>query len=270
MVLELIREENISKYLGLIAGEDLFDMRSGSATCFGVYDEEADIAVSTLSASIYPDYIRIRRLYTIPEYRNRGIATELLNRVSNISSPPPFYVFDVNPDSDMKFFKKRRFAKSPSHYSFITGKLGEVITESISEAELADMEIVTIEQVDPGELGKFVVYMGVDGLLQMPEAGFESERFSDVSMICKAKGKIVAAVLVEEKNSWIQITWMKGNINKALSAAFGAVIEAIKNEFDPSEDIRILVCDEKGRDDASSRFVSFSEDKIRIYIKGAS
>ena len=77
MVLELIREENISKYLGLIAGEDLFDMRSGSATCFGVYDEEADIAVSTLSASIYPDYIRIRRLYTIPEYRNRGIATEL-------------------------------------------------------------------------------------------------------------------------------------------------------------------------------------------------
>ena len=63
MNVEMINDDIVEEYLDLLTSEEVFGCSNGRISCFGAYDEDTGEPMGVLTAEIFPEYIRIKRIY---------------------------------------------------------------------------------------------------------------------------------------------------------------------------------------------------------------
>ena len=268
MQTEIITPDTVSKYLGVLTGDEIYAISDDRYTCFGAFDNKSGHGLGILAAQVLPEYIKIERIFTLPEYRNQGIASALLDLATGIPNPPTFRIFIDSPVSDTVFLVNRGFAEEDSSYSFITGRLGDVVSVSRTGKLAGGLEVLPADKTDQRHLAQFVFSSGFDDFVQIPEGFLDMDRFSDGSTVCSHYGKVLSAVLLEELDDWLQITWMKGSDNRSMLSAFSALKRELDQEYVPGAAIRFLICDDKDRALISNLIRNSREEKIRIFKRG--
>lgn len=269
MKAELITEENIWKCLPIMTNDDYRGWDDGLLSCFGVFDEESGNAVSLASVMIFPEQIRIERLFTLPEYRRKGAATELLRVIMDVPDEIklPFTALIFDKDANTGFLTSRGFKEERSDYSCIISTLSEMKDLKVSEKLKAGITLLPLEKVNANELEHFIFSSEPDTFLQFPEYEFSMDRFSEGSIVCRHNGRITSAILLEELEGLMQVTWLHGSDTRSLYCSFSMLKKILEKDLSPETKIRVLICADKGKDAVLDLFKSSEEIPIRVFKK---
>ena len=265
MQTELITADNINKYFPLLLLEEFYGIRSGRVCGFGAYDKSSGIALGVIIAQIYDDYIRIRRIYALPDYRRQGVGETLLKLITKISGSVEFDVFINSLKSYPDFLLNRDFEETDSSYNYIYSRPCDVSGSALDDEHRTGYEVLTADSINDRVLANFVFNRSFDPFMQFPEGIFDRERFSDGSIVVKKNDEIVAVVLIEEPDECVQISWMSGSDSVALEYAFSVAVKELEAEYGSEESFRVLVCSEKERQSVEGLFDSFRKEQIRIF-----
>lgn len=264
MNVEMINDDIVEEYLDLLTSEEVFGCSNGRISCFGAYDEDTGEPMGVLTAEIFPEYIRIKRIYVRHEFADEGVDEALIDIVTDLPDEArlPIYMFGTENEIDPEFLEDNGFEKVPSKYSYIEGKLGDYISVA---ASLGDGELKTLNQVPAEELEKYVFKTEHDAFMQIPEDYLDTEKFSEVSLVMLKKRLIEGAILLEEEENYIYVPYIQANDNKLLLYAFFILKKLLFTEFEPEDRIRFLICDGKGREALTRIIRNCEEYEIGIY-----
>ncbi len=267
MQIEMVTEKRLSAYMQLMTADEFYAISDGRLTCMGVYDETADKAAGVITLKVLPDYIRIVRIYTEPSYRCKGVASTLLDIATDFSDNkhPDFYFILSDEEADTDFLARRGFVKEPEQYGFITGRICDMARFMPADETDSDFSVTNADDVDVDSLFRFVFGMDHDSFLQFPEGYLDMDRFSDGSIICQGAGGIKAAMMIEEMEEYIQVTWSGASEERFLGPLFATLHKEYMIEYGLNEQIRLLTCNPKEKEMLSKVFERYEELPISIY-----
>ena len=70
---EIITNEDLKRYLGLLDNMEILGMKSDRYTCFGAFDRITKKGMGVLVAEVLEECIHIKRIYVLPKYRRKGV-----------------------------------------------------------------------------------------------------------------------------------------------------------------------------------------------------
>ena len=269
MKMEMITQENISKYLKLLSNDEVFGLEDGRFSAFGATEDDTDTACGVLVAHILPEFIRIVKLFTLPEYRRRGIATTLLEKATDLPEElaMPFYVISAG-EQDFAFLEKNGFQATDDRYFFLSGWLEDLEDLPKPSKPILGQKILPADHIPYESLSDYVLKSSHDEILQFPEKELDMARFSDGSLVCTQNNDISAVVLMEEMDEYIQISWIHCKDSRSLYSIFSVMKKALKTEYDPEAELRFLLCNEKGEDAIDKLFRYRDRIPVKVYKLG--
>ena len=127
---ESINSENITRYMELLSNAEIFGISEGRLCAFGAFDEKTDNILGVLVTEIFPEYIRIEKLYTVPEYRNKGVAKKLLCIIIEpiVTKKIPIFIYTTD-SIDVSYIQSKGFKKTDDDYCYIEGRLGDLLAQ---------------------------------------------------------------------------------------------------------------------------------------------
>ena len=208
---ESINSENITRYMELLSNAEIFGISEGRLCAFGAFDEKTDNILGVLVTEIFPEYIRIEKLYTVPEYRNKGVAKKLLCIIIEpiVTKKIPIFIYTTD-SIDVSYIQSKGFKKTDDDYCYIEGRLGDLKDFSLPSKD--------------------------------------SNRFSDGSLVCIKDGKIEAVMLTEEQDERIDVTYIHSTDGRYILDLFSVLKRMYMEEYTPQTTIRFLICNNKGRE----------------------
>ncbi len=261
MLIEWITRENLPAYVHLLTGDELIGMENGRISCFGAIDERTWQAMGMISLQILPRHIEIKRLFTIPLYRRRGVATALLEQATDLpeNEKRPFYVITEADGADTGFLISRGFTQARSKYAFLTGSL-----KNLQGEEGFDGKVLPIGKTSYRSLTDYVTENKPDTFLQLPEIIPDMNRFSEDSLCCVQDGRLCGTLLLEELSAGLQIALLR-----AEECCTGALFAELKRQMEPEcgsdAVLRFLICGEGDRMLAQKSLSDSREQPIHIF-----
>ncbi|MBR4514258.1 MAG: GNAT family N-acetyltransferase [Lachnospiraceae bacterium] len=268
MNIEVIHEESVKKYMGLLTADEILGLEEDRFSCIGAYDEESGEALGIVTAQIQPRHITITRLFTAPEKRRMGVATALLDFITKLPEGVrmTFYVIATEAEADTDFLLKRGFTEARSKYSYLSCKL-ENFAGNAEVNKKDGVDIVTIDRVDPKFLSEYIYEHKPDTFFQLPEPELDMERFSDGSLCFVKDKKICGVMLLEEAENYNLISMVRYEDEESYDQLFAVMRMVLDSEYAPSSEIRLLICDEKEREAFGGFFEQSSELPVKIFKK---
>ncbi|MCR4907562.1 MAG: GNAT family N-acetyltransferase [Lachnospiraceae bacterium] len=269
MRIEIVEGERTADYLKLLSNDELFAIQSGRYTCFGAFDESSSEPVAVLIARILPEFIHIVKIFTLPAYRRQGVASDLLKTATDL--PPrdilPFYVFTNDDNADTLFLKNRGFEQEDLKYSSLICRFRDFNDIKLPEKINPGIRVVPAQSVPLSELRDFILSSSPDRLLRFPEPEPDFERFSEASLVCLKNDRISAAIILEEPDDHLLVTWVHGNDPKSLYFLLAAVKKLTDHEFEPDETIHFLICKKAEKALINKLFSRFEEHPVHVFQK---
>ena len=96
---------------------------------------------------------------------------------------------------------------------------------------------------------------------------YDPNRFSDGSIVCVKNKRVVALILMEEKDDSITIPYMDGDDLTYVYYGFSVLRKRLLEEYTPSEEIRFLICKENEKEVVEELMSHSKEKRIKIYEK---
>lgn len=263
---EIVDENTIKNYMELLTNWEIFGIYNESVTCFGAFDDKKSRPMGVLIAEVFFHYIWIEKLFTLPLYRKNGVATELLNWATDIPDEHtmPFYIYGTGDFIDEVFLLNKGFTKEFSNYFCMSGTLGDLL-DVHPPKNIGSYDMRTIKHVDFNKISDFVFHSDYDNFLQFPEEELILDRFSDGSIVCLNCGNIEAMVLLEEFDTFVQVTYIRGNDNKALMYCFSMLKRVLLSEYTPKMQLKFLSYDENGKNAIKSLLTNCDEKPISVF-----
>lgn len=237
----MIAEENEADFLEFLSTDELFGIDEGRFSGLGAYDGETNEPMGILIAEILPDYIRLRKLYTLPKYRRKGVATTLLGIATDLPDDVQMPIlFATEKEVNTKYLESKGFMEEKGPYSFVRGTLADVRVLPISKNDMDVFDVCPMSRVAEKDVLQFIATSPRDAFLQFPEGVPDIERFNDSGLVCLKKGAIEACLLTEDFDDAIQITWMHGKNKEALYSLLSQFYELLREDLSPEDNLRIL------------------------------
>ncbi len=267
MQIEMVTTERLSAYMHLMTPDEFYAITDDRLTCMGVYDEKANTPAGVITLKVLPDHIRIVRLFTEPSYRQKGVASTLLEIATDISGGerPDYYFILSDGEADTDFMARRGFAPEAGKYSFITGRIRDLETFRSADEDKADFSVTSAEEVDADALSRFVFGMEHDNFLQFPEGYVDMDRFSEGSIICQGVGGVKGAMMIEEMEDYIQVTWVGASEERFFGPLFATLYREYIKEYGLDAQIRFLACSPNEKEVLSKVFVRSEELPVSVY-----
>ena len=268
MKTEVITENKLAKYMTCLTNDEVFGMMNDRITCFGAFDESTGEAVGVLSAEILPDYIHIIRCFILPNHEDSGAGEMLLSKATNVSADVefPFLFYDTEDKINEPLLEAAGFKKRFKKYSYITGRLSNLKDVPLPPID-KDIEVLPADMVSQRLISDYVYNSKKDTVLQIPEMIYDPNRFSDGSIVCVKNKRVVALILMEEKDDSITIPYMYGDDLTYIYYGFSVLRERLLEEYTPSEEIRFLICKENEKEVVEELMSHSKEKRIKIYEK---
>ena len=267
MLTEIISIANLHRYMNILNPDETIGMNADRFICFGAYDEENGNGMGIACVQILPEQIRIERIYTLPEYRNRGVATALFGMMTDLPKDVdlPFTVVIYEDDPDTAFLTKHGFTELESNFSYIDGTLDQLKDLDVPAKMRKGITLFPADHVDIADLERFISTSPCDNFLQFPEYEVDMDRFSEGSIVCMQDGNIAASIMIEELNDCIQLTWFFGTDAKPIFCAFYMLKQELTLEYEPSTKIRSLIHKGRGLDAIEKMLGVRDTHNVRIY-----
>ena len=267
VTIKLITPENIVEFIQLLTPEDIFGINDGILTSFAACIGEEEIPASIVSAHIYPEHITVKRLFTLPEYRRRHLATDLMDVIKSRPEEAklPIYVFHTGNEELDAFLKDASFHEEDSKFCFVSGTFGDLVDLPAPAEVSNDIKIKSIMAVPREAVADFIYRSPYDELIQFPDRATELPLFSDASILSIQGKEVKAALLIEESDEDIQITWAYGPDSKQLYNCFYYMKKVLSSDFGTETVIRCLCTGEKTKTSYSKLFTRHEEIKIHTY-----
>ncbi|MBP5309916.1 MAG: GNAT family N-acetyltransferase [Lachnospiraceae bacterium] len=262
---ERINSENITRYMHLLSNAEIFGISDERLCAFGASDERTDNTLGVLVTEIFPQYIRIEKLYTVSEYRNNGVAEKLLSIIIEpiVTKKMPIFIYTTD-SIDVSYIQSKGFKKTDDDYCYIEGRLGNL--KDISLPSKKDSIVFdTIDKVSVKDLDRFVFRNPHDNLIQFPEGLVDINRFSDGSLVCKKDGKIEAVILTEEQDDRIDVTYIYSTDAKYILNLLSILKKLYMEEYTPQTMIRFLICNNKVREGIEKILAESKERPLNVY-----
>ena len=261
---EIITEESIGKYLKLLRNEEIFGILDGRISGIGACDDETDLPQGILTAEIHMDYIRIRRIHVLPEYREGDTAHILLHVVMDLPEDlkMPFMCYGTEDEIDTELLSEYGFKEISTDYSWIEGLLANY--KEIKAPPKA-YEVGTLDKAPMDRVQRFVLESNYDKLLQIPDGYLEGDRFSDASLVCMDRNTIVSVILMEETDDTIRIPYMHTKNNLALLYALFVLRKLLNSEYESKARLQFLMHKGIGREAIRALIHPGYEKKIRVF-----
>ena len=262
---ESINSGNITRYMHLFSNVEIFGINDDRFSAFGAFDEITDKPTGVLVTEIFPEYIRIEKLYTVPEYRNNGVAEKLLNIIRKTvkTSKMPILIYTTE-SFDVSYIQSKGFKKTDDNYCYIEGRL-EDLKDIKLPSKKKSIVFDTIDRVSTKDLDRFVFRNPYDKLIQFPEGLIDTNRFSDGSLVCKKDGKIEAVMLIEEQDDRIDVTYIYGTDSRYILNLFSILKRMLMEEYTPQTLIRFLICNNIGREGIEKILAESKERPLNVY-----
>ncbi len=269
MRIEIVEGERTADYLKLLSNDELFAIQSGRYTCFGAFDESSSEPMAVLIARINPEFIHIVKIFTLTAYRRKGVASDLLKTATDLPARDilPFYVFVNDDDADPLFLKNRGFEEADLNYSSLICRFRDFNDIKLPEKTSPGIRVVPADSVPLAQLWDFILSSSPDRFLRFPEPEPDFERFSEASLVCLKNDRISAAIILEEPDDHIKVTWMHGSDPKSLYYLLAAVKKLTDHEFEPDETIHFLTCNDTEKALINKLFSHFEEQRIHVFLK---
>ena len=270
MQTEAITNENLKKYQPLLSNDEILGIEDGLFSCFGAYDENSGKSCSVLITRSLPEYIRLERLYTLPEYRGQGAGSALLSLVTGLpeNASHPFYAIATGKDADVGFLQKKGFEENPKHYHYLCGTLEDL--ESIPQPQKSSraFRVLPLKKVPEKVLKDYIQNISLEDRPLFPEMMMNGDRSSENGLICMQDQEICAVLLMEELNEYIKISRIHCNDDTALYHTFSVMKKTLKSEYDPETEIRFLLCGVQEENTVEKIFRYRQRIPLRIYRFG--
>ena len=262
---ESINFENIVRYMHILSNVEIFGISDERFSAFGAFDERTDSTIGVLVTEIFPEYIRIEKLYTVPDYRNNGVAEKLLNiiRTPLETKKIPIYIYTTD-SIDVSYIQSKGFERTDDNYCYIEGRLGDLKDIKLPSKNNA-IVFDTIETIPVKDLDRFIFRNPHDDLIQFPEGLVDTNRFSDGSLVCKVDGKIKAVMLIEEQDDRIDVTYIYGTDSRYVLNLFSLLKRLYMEEYTPQTRVRFLICNNMGREGIEKILVENQEKPLSVY-----
>ncbi len=259
---EVLMEETIGKYMEFLRNEDIFGIMNGRYTCVGASDGESGQPLGILTAEIHMDHIRVKGIRVLPGAE--GAARALLGIITDLPEDMEVSVLFLGTDeeTDEKLLTESGFTETESKYSCFEG-----ILEDLKEMEAPpkSCDIGTLDQAPLQKVEGFVLGSEYDRVLQVPDGYLDEDRFSDASLVCMDRGKVVGVILLEETDDLIHVPYIRTKDGKALLYAFYVLRKLLTSEYAPKAKIRFLLCDGVGREAVKAMLPGGREKKLRVF-----
>ena len=242
MKIEQITRKNIDDYLDLMSPDDIFGTNQERYISFGAYEEDTEVVMGTITLEILADYISIKSIYTDPEYRNRGVASAMLDFVKNTPGVEPFPICAYT-DEECEFLQHRGFSREESRYTIAEGKLGNLERPRLEGSVRRGNIVKYLDEVDQEVIENFVESSPHDETLQFPDMSVDTRRFSEGSLVCFSDGKVNGALLMEEPEDYVQVTWAYSPSEEVLLLMLSIMKTELDFEYESRKNIRFLQCD---------------------------
>jgi GNAT superfamily N-acetyltransferase len=259
MFVEQLSRDNIDEYIQLLSPDEIFGTELERYTSFGAYDEESGEVLGTISLEVLADYISIKSIYTAPEHRNKGVGTALIDFVKNAPGVDKFPLCMIT-DDECSFLQNRGFTKEESRYTIADGKLGNLERPRLEGTVRKGNIIRYLDEVERDVIEDFVETSPHDDFIQFPDMAVDPRRFSEGSLVCFKNGEVTGALLMEEPEDYIQITWAYAASQEVMMLMLSVIKTELDMEYETRKHIRFLQCD-KSTSDVVEKV--FHESEIR-------
>ncbi len=261
--------------MSIITADEIFGISEGRVTSFAVTDDESRAPAGIMSVRILPEYIRLERIYILPEFRRRGYASGLLEIIKDRPEaawlPINAFLEDGENEDVRELLEASGFTGRESGFSVITGHLKDLIdTDSrlenaVPEAVRRKVKLYRLNMVPKHMIRNFINASPHDELLQFPDKASDLERFSDISMICLMGNTVRAASMIEEAEEHTQFTWCYGDEPIAVLACINAAKKELGEEYGPDHRIRCLCREESMEQRYKNLFTEYERKTINMF-----
>ena len=262
MITEIITEETVKKYMPLLKNEEIFGIENERFTCFGACDEETGDPIGILTAEVYMEHIRIRRIFTSP--KDKKTEKALISLVTDLPEDMklPVYCFGTDEEIDEALLLESGFTEVPSDYSYIEGT-PEDIKDLGTPPKVC--EVRTLDRAPLTGVQNFITETQPDGILGVPDSYLDLNRFSDASLVAVNQHRIVGLLMVEETDDMIEVPYICATGNKVTIFLFYVFKKLLEAEYDAEARLRFVICDELKKVAINALMESGVEKKVRIF-----
>ncbi len=228
----------------------------------GAYNSKADVPEGVIVVEILPEDIRIKKLYTVPEYRGRGVAKALLTIVSSETDGLPIRFYDSGADElilDIWFRKER------TDHRKCEGILGDVEKVAVPKDLRNRVHVRRLDEVPLENVEAYALSRVSDVALSFPDLELSKERFSGGSLIAMSEDKICGGILFEEIDDEIIIRWFNAGDQDVLAIMFSVFKTELLLDYDKKTRLCFLT-DEAMIEDFLSKILKNHEiSPVNVY-----
>lgn len=269
----IITEENMREYMHILTSDEIFGISEDRFTTFVIQDEGSGEPAGTMSVQIYPEYIKLERIFVLPEFRRRGYATRLLDVIKERPDDArlPVRVFPEDKEDVRELLKSSGFARQESSYTVITARLKDwtdlaaKVKKAVPEDILKKIKTYRLDQIPPQLVRSFVMSARHDEVLQFPDKAMDLERFSDISSVCMMDDTVKAASMIEETDDYSQFTWCYGDDPYSMLISMFMVQKELKTEYGPDYRVRCLSANKKEEQAYTNMFSGYDTKTVEEY-----
>ena len=262
MITEMITGETINTYMNLLSNEEIFGIENERFTCFGACDEDTGEALGIITAEVYMEHIRIRRVFSMP--KNTETEKALMAVITNLPEDMklPVYYFGTDEEVDEELLLKCGFTEEQSKYSYIEGT-PENLKEVGNPSRVCEFR--TLDKAPLDGVQDFLTGIHPDGLLEVPDAYLDLNRFSDASLVAVSQHKIEGILLVEDTGDLIEVPYISARDNKVVILLFHVLKKMCSVEYGPKVRLRFVICDKMKQEAINALMKDGIEHKVRIF-----
>ncbi len=268
MKIEVITNKNIANYLSIMSSIEVIGIEEERYSGFGAFDEETGDPIGKLFVLILPEYIRIVNLFVVPERRNKGVGTKLLDFFRDVPAPlkMPIFYFSHDNNEDVKFLLDRGFKIEMSKYEYVSGRLCD-LAESMSVQNKDKEAVYSLARVPYDKLNDFMIERRQDEFLQFPDVFLDTRWYFECSPVYFRDHEIVGAALIKEMDDGIEIVFFSERDEDVIGSCLAMIKKSLIVDYDPSEVIRVLIYDKELRDIVVKFFSDFEENPIQVCLE---
>ena len=273
MGITVISEDNLHEYMQILTSDEIFGINEDTLTSFVISDDEKNEPAGVLTVQIFPEFIRLERIFILPEFRHRGYAARLLDIIKDRPGDArlPIRAFPEEKGELSGLLEASGFTERDSSYCVLSAyikdwiDIGQKILKKIPDDIKNQIMICHLDQVPEQMVREFVLRSPHDELMQFPDKTINMGRFSDLSTFSIVNDSIKAAALIEENEDYTQFTWCYGDGRYAMLANMFMVRKELEKEYGSGYRIRCLCPSERTADGYKKMFSACDIKKIYIY-----
>ncbi len=228
-MIEFITGENIKKYMSLLTEDEMLRIMGDMYVALGAYGSKTDDPQGVIVVEILPADIRIKKIYTLPEYRGRGVAHALLKIVSSETDGLPIRFYDPKDDN---FLLDHGFRKKRTDHKKCEGILEDVEKVSIPGDLRSRVHVRRLDEMPLENVEKYAMSRVSDVSLSFPDYELSKDRFSGGSLIALSGDEICGSILFEEVDDEIIIRWFNAGDAGILSIMFSVFKTELLLDYD--------------------------------------